>query len=1552
MQAISQWIPAIPTEVSAFTNDAGYITQAAVPTNVSQLNNDAGYITMDSVPAIPTEVSAFDNDAGYITQAAIPTNVSQLNNDAGYITMDSVPAIPAEVSAFDNDAGYITQAAVPTNVSAFTNDAGYLTRDSIAAESDPTVPAWAKESAKPAYDYSEIQNTPEIPTVPTNVSAFDNDAGYITMDSVPVIPAEVSAFTNDAGYITQAAVPTNVSQLNNDAGYITMDSVPAIPAEVSAFANDAGYITQAAVPTNVSQLNNDAGYITMDSVPAIPAEVSAFTNDAGYITQAAVPTNVSQLNNDAGYITRDSIPAGLEGSQTGDIMYWDAASSTWIMMPAGTSGQVLTMENGVPVWASLPDHVTMNLPPTVITNVPQEVTQSTALCGGVVTSDGSVQLTACGVCWSTRHFPTVSDAHVESDLSVSAFTSHISNLSHHTTYYVRAYATNYIGTAYGAEMTFTTADIPSDSLTMPDPCSGDTNTLAQSILGPNYLMCAGSDSVELTMNNYQYGAIQWQYSLDTVSWFDIPDAIDEQLTYKPEQTQFVRAAVSYSNCATEYSEVKLLQKTPAANAGISRTANVGDTLRLQANTEESATGTWQILQGSTGLLTAPTNAASKFFGTDSLYRLRWTLTNNCGTSSDDINVRYVQPKVSSKVVVVDTTDIIFSDSAQLANGYYVISFSDSSIVIGDSTILVSIVNGGFLRKVDSWDMRDDTTYAMYTSQASLSDLLESGVINFGSISSGSSEEENVVEHAIDHNVPTHNEPVQSMSAQSVEFLDHIPTRKELREHPEMNGKMYVMGMEFVREDDSNEDLNLRDIASGGTRGGSGIGQSGPFGFYNTPGISFENVDVRVDYPEVEYDRDTRYLKFGFFNAQFHMSGDLVITPSANGSKSSEDVGSTINNIPVCYYFDDKPIVNIIKVYEKLKLNGTVAIIDTMRYHFSITTSFTRGVRYDANTNSYIVDSTDYLNGYSHDIKLVSYDGVGSVNLDVTLEFCSDVFYYDQLGPYSRVIHKTNINHCSNTEVNDYDHIRDWKGAITSNLSAKLDLNNANIIERNITGSWSKEWAIMSKGRVYPQSIEVVDGDNQTINADGTLSLPISVKVLGNDNRTFPNPRVHFLPQDGGSVSEITVTPNQRGEIKIQTVWTPGELNGHDHQLNADVYDCNGQPIGQVIFTAHEPASQSASCTNSTLQLVIKPKPHTNNGELMLVPQNGTAPYTYWMDGNTISVNDFQFYVINMPAEGTHVIGLTDANGCYRVKSFNVGNTRMCQLTNLGLDYTATSGRIEVQGVNGNAPYLYALEGRGYTQNNVFTSLSPGTYTIHVMDDRGCENSKEVTVAVDNTATQGGHPCAGAETVTDIDGNVYPTLQIGTQCWMAENMRTTRYADGEKIGIGSGCFYPNNDSRYKSMGLLYTLPSATGRTSETNPSVIQGICPNGWHVPSDAEWSQLTSCPQVVVYPAKALATKEGWNSSSIQGSPGCDSYNNNGIGFNAAPAGQYYNGYSDFGVVAWFWSTTWHYINGDNCGTFNRHLHYNEGGVGRDYRSWHGASGDGGHAYSIRCLRD
>ena len=85
---------------------------------------------------------------------------------------------------------------IPTNISAFNNDVGYLTSFT---ETDPTVPLWAKQNTKPSYNYSEILNTPILATVATSGNYND----LINKPTIPIVPTNVSAFNNDAGYLTQ-----------------------------------------------------------------------------------------------------------------------------------------------------------------------------------------------------------------------------------------------------------------------------------------------------------------------------------------------------------------------------------------------------------------------------------------------------------------------------------------------------------------------------------------------------------------------------------------------------------------------------------------------------------------------------------------------------------------------------------------------------------------------------------------------------------------------------------------------------------------------------------------------------------------------------------------------------------------------------------------------------------------------------------------------------------------------------------------------------------------------------------------------------------------------------------------------------------------------------------------------------------------------------------------------------------------------------------------------------------------------------------------------------
>ena len=239
-------------------------------------------------------------------------------------------------------------------------------------------------------------------------------------------------------------------------------------------------------------------------------------------------------------------------------------------------------------------------------------------------------------------------------------------------------------------------------------------------------------------------------------------------------------------------------------------------------------------------------------------------------------------------------------------------------------------------------------------------------------------------------------------------------------------------------------------------------------------------------------------------------------------------------------------------------------------------------------------------------------------------------------------------------------------------------------------------------------------------------------------------------------------------------------------------------------------------------------------------------------------------------------------------------------------------------------------------------------------------------------------------VTDIDGNSYDAVQIGNQVWMAENLRTTRFADGTAIPMGSNSTYSStepyryapgsNQSNEENMvnvsryGYLYNWPAVMhgANSSYVNPSGVQGICPTGWHVPSETEWKGLLNYmktqPSYMAnsnadHLAKALAATWGWISSDESDAtdtdvPGNNPSTNNATGFSALPAGffpgsftfsppsnTYYNG--GFGFQACFWSAT--QTNSEGAIMFD--LRYDHANVRWD------ESGRG-NACSVRCVRD
>jgi hypothetical protein len=136
------------------------------------------------------------------------------------------------------------------------------------------------------------------------------------------------------------------------------------------------------------------------------------------------------------------------GHSAGDMLYWNGTQ--WLVIPAGQPGQYLQMSpSSIPIWSG-------GGYPVLTTAAVSNIAANTATGGGNITSDNGSAITARGVCWNTTPTPTLANPHSVDGTGTGSFTSNLAGLTGGVTYYVRAYATNTVGTAFGNEVNFTT----------------------------------------------------------------------------------------------------------------------------------------------------------------------------------------------------------------------------------------------------------------------------------------------------------------------------------------------------------------------------------------------------------------------------------------------------------------------------------------------------------------------------------------------------------------------------------------------------------------------------------------------------------------------------------------------------------------------------------------------------------------------------------------------------------------------------------------------------------------------------------------------------------------------------------------------------------------------------------------------------------------------------------------------------------------------------------------------------------------------------------------
>lgn len=318
-------IPTIPTNISTFTNDSGYITSSSLPTKVSDLNNDSGYITSSS---LPTKVSDLTNDSAFITASQVPSEIfyctygtttyaqiTQALNDGKlpicvyngnkYVLFGSTASYHSFSYAYLQYTYYVR-----VNPSDVWGSGGVINEQtlnkvtSISSSSTNT----QYPSAKCVYD--NIQNVREVAEGKTNTyvcSYITNEVLYSNNDQI-VVESALTDINDNTIALTDLKVGDNI--------YVTQTNVP--DRWVSSIATESETNIVAAVILNK---------LETAKVPVNDVQVNGSTVVSNNVASITVPTNISDLTNDSSFITLGDVPQEIYWATYGTTTYAQITSA-------------------------------------------------------------------------------------------------------------------------------------------------------------------------------------------------------------------------------------------------------------------------------------------------------------------------------------------------------------------------------------------------------------------------------------------------------------------------------------------------------------------------------------------------------------------------------------------------------------------------------------------------------------------------------------------------------------------------------------------------------------------------------------------------------------------------------------------------------------------------------------------------------------------------------------------------------------------------------------------------------------------------------------------------------------------------------------------------------------------------------------------------------------------------------------------------------------------------------------------------------------------------
>ncbi len=416
--------------------------------------------------------------------------------------------------------------------------------------------------------------------------------------------------------------------------------------------------------------------------------------------------------------------------------------------------------------------------------------------------------------------------------------------------------------------------------------------------------------------------------------------------------------------------------------------------------------------------------------------------------------------------------------------------------------------------------------------------------------------------------------------------------------------------------------------------------------------------------------------------------------------------------------------------------------------------------------------------------------------------------------------------------------------------------------------------------------------------------------------------ISFQPALTSTQIDSTIVTNQKTKQKIkllgnESLTLTNSFTGisllQSNNENGSIYPnpCDGDAA--LYFSTIQSEEVAVSVFNNSGQILLQIKQNLNPGR--------------------------HTFKINFPVNGVYYLSIVKSKRPYILKIISLGiKIQKCDISYNGSESsTRLKNAIPGKILNYSQGDILHYSVFSIKNNTIFTD-SPGNNKVYTIDFFEC---------------------------SDNDKRSYSAVKIGNQVWMAENLAYLPAVSPPTVeGVTEPYYYVYNYNgtdviaakstvHYAVYGVLYNWGAALAGSlsSSANPSGVRGICPKGWHLPSDAEWTVLENYlidngfgyQGISVNIAKSLAASILWNADITEGAPGKDPATNNKSGFSGLPGGIRYSGslFSGLGSSGGWWSAT----QGQPGNAWFRALYSPRAALYRFDNFW-------GGLFSVRCVKD